>query len=62
MLKPILLGASGVYLAMNILFLVQFGLVNPNTGGLRVPLFVFVFGSLALAAWQLRRLGRSNAG
>ena len=59
---PILLGASGAYFAMNILFLFQFGLVNPNTDGVRYPLFGFVIASLALTAWQWRRVGVSRAG
>ena len=60
--RPILLGASGAYLALNVLFLFQYGLVNPNTGGVRYPLFAFVSGSLALAAWQWRRVGGSRTG
>ena len=60
--RPLILVASGAYLALNILFLFQYGLVNPNTGGLRYPLFAFVIGSLALAAWQWRRVGGSRTG
>ena len=60
--RPLLLAASGAYLAFNILFLFQYGLVNPTTGGVRYPLFAFVMGSLALAAWQWRRLGASRTG
>ena len=60
--RPLILVASGAYLALNILFLFHNGLVNPNTGGLRFPLFAFVIGSLALAAWQWRRVGGSRTG
>ncbi|MEO0591883.1 MAG: hypothetical protein AAFZ11_15180 [Pseudomonadota bacterium] len=60
--RPLLVGASVAYLALNIWFLFQFGLVNPNTGGVRYPLFVFVFGSLALAAWQWRGIDGSRNG
>lgn len=53
---PILLSASGAYLAMNVLFLFQYGVINPNTDALRAPLFGFVIGSLVLGGWQWRRI------
>ncbi|MEL6169273.1 MAG: hypothetical protein AAFR35_11310 [Pseudomonadota bacterium] len=59
---PIIFVASVAYLVLNILFLFQFGLTNPSTGGLRYPLFAFVAGSLALAYWQWRRIGSSSTG
>ena len=56
------LARRGPILQLNVLFLFQYGLVNPNTGGVRYPLFAFVSGSLALAAWQWRRVGGSRTG
>lgn len=50
-----LCGALG-YLGLNALFLVLFGLINPTTDSLRVPLFGFLALSLMLAAWVYRRV------
>jgi len=52
----LLLVSGGFYLALHLLFLVQFGLTNPATGTMRVPLFVLVAGSLALTALLGRRI------
>ena len=60
--RSLILVASGAYLALNILFLVQYGLANSNTGGLRIPLFGFVVGSLVLAGWQWCRVGGAKTG
>ncbi len=46
------------YLALNLVFLAVFGLTNPATETVRVPLFVFVAVSLALLWWFN---GRRNA-
>lgn len=53
---PLLVVAGGLYLALNAVFVLQHGLVNPATDALRLPLFVFVAGSLVLAAWLGRRV------
>lgn len=47
-------GAGVVYLALNMLFLGRFGLINPATESLRIPLFVFVAASVALLSWVSR--------
>ncbi|MEO1071588.1 MAG: hypothetical protein AAFX77_04885 [Pseudomonadota bacterium] len=47
--------AGMTYLALNLVFLAQHGLVNPATETIRVPLFVFVMGSLGLLAWTRHR-------
>ena len=38
------------YAALNLLFLVQHGVINPANDAIRVPMFAFVFASLALYA------------
>ena len=53
-LAVVLTGA--VYLILNSIFLVQHGAINPSTDALRLPFFVFVAGSLAVAYWISRRL------
>ena len=51
-----LLLASGlVYVAFNGLFLLQSGLINPETESVRIPLFGFVIGTLAFLTWLARR-------
>ncbi|MEW9918647.1 hypothetical protein AB2B41_03475 [Marimonas sp. MJW-29] len=50
------LGAGLAYIALNALFLVQHGIVNPDTGAVRLPLFGFVLGSLVLLVWLVQRL------
>ena len=52
--SPILLGAGFAYLALNLVFLAQHGLINPETETLRLPLFVFVLVSLVLL-WLIGR-------
>lgn len=54
--STLLLAAGAAYLALNMLFLAQHGLVNPTTDALRIPLFGFVVGSLLSALWLRRRL------
>lgn len=44
------------YLALNVLFVVENGIVNPETDQLRIPLMVFVAGTLALVAWLVASL------
>lgn len=51
-----LAAGSAVYLALNLWFLADEGLVNPVTDRLRLPLFGFVGISLGLVAWQARVL------
>lgn len=53
-----LVGSGLVYLLLNLVFLAQNGVVNPQTGSLRLPLFVFVVGSLLLLGWISRKLPR----
>lgn len=60
--KTLILAVCAAYLALNCLFLFQYGLINPNTGGLRGPLFGFVIGSLMLAAWLIRSLASTKSG
>jgi hypothetical protein len=39
--------ASGlVYLVLNGIFLAEFGLINPSSGSIRVPLFLFVLSTI----------------
>lgn len=46
------LGAIGLYLALNLIFLAQAGLTNAaQGGGLRVTLFLLVFLTSAGSAW-----------
>ena len=45
-----------IYLALNLVFLVQNGVINPATDALRLPLIGFVILSLLLLAWMTRRL------
>ncbi|MBX3047631.1 MAG: hypothetical protein KIT46_08610 [Anaerolineales bacterium] len=46
----------GAYLALNLAFLAQAGLTNPDQGGqLRVLLLVFVLVTLGLAEWLQRQ-------
>ncbi len=52
------LASLGIYLALNLFFLWQNGLTNPAAGGaLRIPLFVFVVLTSALATALLTRKG-----
>ena len=53
--RDLLVLSGAVYLALNVAFLAQHGLVNPASGALRVPLFVFVLVSLGLLLWLRRR-------
>ena len=47
---------SGItYLVLNAVFIAQAGLANPQTGALRLPLFVFMAASLAVLIWLSRR-------
>ncbi|MEN0001080.1 MAG: hypothetical protein AAF940_09365 [Pseudomonadota bacterium] len=52
----LVLGTSLLYLVLNLAFLLQQGVVDPATGGLRISLYIFIIGSLALAAWYRQRL------
>ena len=52
----LILVSGGIHLVLNLVFLAQYGLVNPTSGGVRLPLFGFVIASLALLAWFWRRL------
>ena len=45
----IVVGAA-IYLVLNVVFLVDAGLVNPVTGAPRIPLFVFIALTLIAAA------------
>ena len=56
----IILSSGLAYLALNVVFLLHEGLINPNNGSLRIPLFVFVIGSLLLAAWLHRQIKAAN--
>jgi len=47
--------AGTLYVALNALFLVQSGLINPATNAMRIPLFGFVGASLLLVSWLERR-------
>ncbi len=57
--RPAILFAASVYLALNIAFLVQHGLVTTSTGSFRIPFLGFVVGSLALVAWLRHRIVES---
>ena len=48
--------AVTAYLVLNLLFLAQHGTVNPTTEALRLPMFVFVLGSLGLSHWLRLRI------
>ena len=37
-----------IYSSLNFFFLLENGVINPNTDALRIPLFVFIVGSIAL--------------
>lgn len=50
----VLLGGGFAYLALNLVFVAQHGLVNPDTGQMRGALFAFVIVSLGLL-WLLAR-------
>lgn len=52
----LVLVTSTLYLVLNLAFLLQNGVANPATGALRIPLFIFIVGSLVLAAWYRQRL------
>ena len=58
----IILLSGLVYLVLNILFLVENGLINPATDTPRVPLLVFVAGSLLLLSWLRRRINSGKEG
>ncbi|MEX3016412.1 hypothetical protein [Gymnodinialimonas hymeniacidonis] len=45
-----------VYLMLHVLFLSLNGFVNPTTEAPRLPLFVFVLGSLGLSQWLRQRV------
>lgn len=38
-----------IYLIINMLFIVQYGLINPNNGQYRIALFIFVILTISLA-------------
>lgn len=49
-------GSIGGYLVLNIIFLMQEGITNPNQGGaLRTMLFLLVFLTVALSTWLTAR-------
>lgn len=50
----VVMGGELIYLALNALFVWQHGLINPATGSVRLPLFLFVILSLMLARWIRR--------
>lgn len=50
-----LFAAGGIYVALNVLFVAQYGLINPATDALRIPLIGFVLASLVLLTWQRAR-------
>ena len=54
-----LAGAAALYLALNLEFLANEGLINPVTGTPRIPLFALVLASLALVGWLKPRLAAS---
>ena len=59
--KQVLIVLAGIaYLALNIVFLIQHGIVNPATDALRIPLFGFVGVSLILLIWLGHRLSRAQ--
>lgn len=49
--RLVLLLSAAAYFVLNAVFLIQNGVVNPATASPRIPLFVFVFGSLLLVYW-----------
>ncbi|MEL6168919.1 MAG: hypothetical protein AAFR35_09525 [Pseudomonadota bacterium] len=53
---PLIFITGLVYLALNLLFLSQHGLTNPDTNAPRLPLVIFVIGSLVLLVRLRRRL------
>lgn len=52
-LLSVLAGIS--YFVLNAVFVAAAGLVNPETGTIRLPLFVFVGASLLVLIWLTRR-------
>ena len=51
--------AAAIYLLLNVVFLVDAGLVNPTSGAPRIPLFVFVAMTLATAVVLMAVRGRT---
>ncbi|MEO0643274.1 MAG: hypothetical protein AAFY47_07650 [Pseudomonadota bacterium] len=55
-----LAAAAAIYLALNLVFLANAGLINPVTGTPRILLFVLVLASLALVGWLRQRVVASS--
>lgn len=60
--KSILLVAGLAYLLLNAVFLLQHGVINPQTEALRVPLFGFMVLSLVLVLWMTRTSKSGDVG
>lgn len=55
-LRQLSFGTIGIYLLLNLIFLAQHGLTNPEQGGaLRTMLFLLVGGTVALSTWLTMR-------
>ncbi len=55
-IRTIQLSVVGAYLALNLLFLAQAGLTNPDQGGqLRIALLIFVLVTTVLATWPQQK-------
>ena len=54
--RLVLIMETVAYLALNLVFLAMNGWINPETGSPRLPLIIFVVGTLTLAIWLGRRL------
>jgi hypothetical protein len=57
--RPISFGVIGTYLLLNLIFLAQNGLTNPEQGGaLRTMLFLLVGATVGLGAWLVGQMRR----
>ena len=54
--RLVLIMETAAYLALNIVFLAMNGWINPETGSPRLPLIIFIAGTLVLAVLLGRRL------
>lgn len=59
--RSIAMISGGLYLLLNLVFVIQNGIFNPATDGLRLPLFGFVIFTLLLLVWCLKRTQKTES-
>lgn len=59
--RSIAIVSGALYLLLNLVFLIQNGIINPATDGLRLPLFAFVIFTLLLLVWCLKRTQKTES-